>query len=583
MCFRIGASSNVARREFPLRNRLTIFSLSIAIAASLLAGCSGGGSSGTPGTIATPTPVPTPVPPSPVAVKAAIAWGPRSRATNYSSGFTSGPSSALSASIKLIGASTIGGDLTALANRDTTQVSGYTGTYTLGPGQAVPGKSYALHVDFYAQANGAGAIVATADSLVGNASINPDGTLTFTIGTTGRIQSVRVVDIATGTGQLLNGTLGIGQSADVYYSAYDGPNGTGNQIAVTPGSGFVTSISDGTKLTALGDKVQATGPTTGITFTVTVDNVESAPFTLKVTSSTSVTLVATPTSTQPVIGSPTAPTVSPGIPQTFAATVTGDPSLSGVTFLLKEGATAGTLGAVTTTPGSGTTTSTVTYTPPATLPPTPVTYHLIATSKYDPNVSTTIPITVASQVAVAVTPIPTTPLSIKSSTQFNAVVTSIPTGGDTTVTWSIDEGLAGGSITSSGLYLAPATQGTYHVRATSNFDPTKFVDLAVAVQSLVRVAIAPPGPLAISINASQLFTPNVTGQATGGSAAVTWKVLEADGGTITAAGLYTAPANVPAEAVVHVIATSVFDPNNPNGTTAVAITVQAGTLPVTVN
>ncbi len=38
---------------------------------------------------------------------------------------------------------------------------------------------------------------------------------------------------------------------------------------------------------------------------------------------------------------------------------------------------------------------------------------------------------------------------------------------NTTVTWSVQEGTTGGSITSSGVYTAPNTLGTYHVVATS--------------------------------------------------------------------------------------------------------------------
>src|SRR5438477_4558133 len=59
-------------------------------------------------------------------------------------------------------------------------------------------------------------------------------------------------------------------------------------------------------------------------------------------------------------------------------------------------------------------------------------------------------------------------------------IASIPSGGaqsfsatvtgssDSTVTWSIEEGAPGGSIASSGMYVAPMTPGTYHVVATSN-------------------------------------------------------------------------------------------------------------------
>ena len=38
------------------------------------------------------------------------------------------------------------------------------------------------------------------------------------------------------------------------------------------------------------------------------------------------------------------------------------------------------------------------------------------------------------------------------------------------VTWSVEEGSTGGTITSAGVYTAPTTPGTYHVIATSVAD-----------------------------------------------------------------------------------------------------------------
>lgn len=52
-----------------------------------------------------------------------------------------------------------------------------------------------------------------------------------------------------------------------------------------------------------------------------------------------------------------------------------------------------------------------------------------------------------------------------------------------TVTWSVVEGPSGGSINALGLYVAPLAAGTYHVRATSNQDPTQFATATVTVQS----------------------------------------------------------------------------------------------------
>jgi uncharacterized protein YjdB len=51
------------------------------------------------------------------------------------------------------------------------------------------------------------------------------------------------------------------------------------------------------------------------------------------------------------------------------------------------------------------------------------------------------------------------------------------------VTWSVVEGAAGGSINALGLYTAPISPGTYHVKATSNADPTRSATATVTVNS----------------------------------------------------------------------------------------------------
>ncbi|HYL94128.1 MAG TPA: hypothetical protein VEW69_13335 [Alphaproteobacteria bacterium] len=71
-------------------------------------------------------------------------------------------------------------------------------------------------------------------------------------------------------------------------------------------------------------------------------------------------------------------------------------------------------------------------------------------------------------IAVAVTP-PTINAMSGTAIQFKAVVTGTA---NTDVTWSIAEGNTGGSISSTGLYVAPTAQGLFHVRATSVVDGT---------------------------------------------------------------------------------------------------------------
>jgi hypothetical protein len=52
---------------------------------------------------------------------------------------------------------------------------------------------------------------------------------------------------------------------------------------------------------------------------------------------------------------------------------------------------------------------------------------------------------------------------------------------DTSVTWSVGEGAAGGTVTATGGYTAPAALGRYHVVVTSVADPTKSAVATVMV------------------------------------------------------------------------------------------------------
>src|SRR5215469_6645897 len=60
------------------------------------------------------------------------------------------------------------------------------------------------------------------------------------------------------------------------------------------------------------------------------------------------------------------------------------------------------------------------------------------------------------------------------------------------VTWSVREGSAGGSITSSGLYTAPNAAGTFHVVATSQSDSTVS---AATVVTVPKVGVTTQSPI----------------------------------------------------------------------------------------
>lgn len=81
-----------------------------------------------------------------------------------------------------------------------------------------------------------------------------------------------------------------------------------------------------------------------------------------------------------------------------------------------------------------------------------------------------------------------------------------------------------------------------------------------------------PGTITLAPEATYTFTAQVAGTA---NTAVTWSVQEPGGGTITAAGFYTAPA---AEGTYHVVATSVADPTVSD---SAAVTVHSGAFGLT--
>ncbi len=82
-----------------------------------------------------------------------------------------------------------------------------------------------------------------------------------------------------------------------------------------------------------------------------------------------------------------------------------------------------------------------------------------------------------SSVSVAIVP-STATVPEGGSLSFLATVKGVA---DTTVTWSVQGGATGGSITSSGVYTAPNTLGTYHVVATSVADATASASAVVTI------------------------------------------------------------------------------------------------------
>src|SRR5216684_6829450 len=206
--------------------------------------------------------------------------------------------------------------------------------------------------------------------------------------------------------------------------------------------------------------------------------------------------------------SPPAVNLNQGGTQSFIATVTGT-SNSAVNWAVQEGAAGGSI------------TSTGAYTAPN----KSGTFHVIATSQGDTTKSATATVTIAA-VAIFLNQTAVT-LDVGNQFTFTANVTGTV---NTAVSWAIQEGTSGGSITSSGVYTAPGTDGAFHVIATSQADSTQMQTATVTIATLV-VSIIPPsgvlGPLGV-----RDFSASVN---TSLNANVTWSVQEgAAGGAITA-------------------------------------------------
>jgi hypothetical protein len=165
------------------------------------------------------------------------------------------------------------------------------------------------------------------------------------------------------------------------------------------------------------------------------------------------------------------------------------------------------------------------------------------------------------KVSVSIAPT-TAQVFLGGQQQFTATVNGTT---NQAVTWTVSgQGCGGagcGTLTSNGLYTAPASLPTppvVSVAATSQADPTKFASAVVTLVPPIVVTVSPPRAT-VTVNTQQQFTATVTGTT---NQAVTWSVQgtgcsQSACGTVTSNGLYTGPATVPNPPTVSVIATSV--------------------------
>jgi hypothetical protein len=207
--------------------------------------------------------------------------------------------------------------------------------------------------------------------------------------------------------------------------------------------------------------------------------------------------------------SPATATIGPGASTSLSATVAGS-SNPAVSWTITEGPTAGTL-----TPSGG---SGVVFVSAG----RQGTYHVVAASVASPTVS--------ASATITVNPLQLSPTSASVNVGKTQQFTANGPG-----TWSVQES-AGGTVSSTGLYTAPSTAGTYHV-ALAN--PATSATATVTVLPPVALSVSPTTPTVAAKGTVQL-TATLT-NAPANNTGVVWSVQESGGGTVTGTGLYTAP------------------------------------------
>jgi hypothetical protein len=170
------------------------------------------------------------------------------------------------------------------------------------------------------------------------------------------------------------------------------------------------------------------------------------------------------------------------------------------------------------------------------------------------------------RVSVTISPTASS-LQAGQSQQFAATVSGT---GNTAINWLVNGNIGGnsavGTISSSGIYSAPAVvpSGSVTVTAQSAFQSTASASAAVSIMPPATISVSiSPGTATLQVGASQQFAVAVSGTT---YTSVSWSVSGVLGGntsvgSISSTGLYTAPASAPAGPVT-VTAQSTYDPNS---------------------
>jgi hypothetical protein len=146
---------------------------------------------------------------------------------------------------------------------------------------------------------------------------------------------------------------------------------------------------------------------------------------------------------------------------------------------------------------------------------------------------------VQGEVDATINPAPAVILTPASATVFldgtRTFSASISQGVGQGVTWSVAPS-SGGTVNTSGLYAPPTTPGTYSVVATSTVD-SRWTGTATVTVPTPVVVFTQSVP-SVGVGRTTTFTARIDNLTDQG---ISWSVKETGGGTITPAGVYTAP------------------------------------------
>jgi len=302
-----------------------------------------------------------------------------------------------------------------------------------------------------------------------------------------------------------------------------------------------------------------------------------------------VTVTVTPATTSLLLGNS----------QTFSASVTGttDTTVSWNVNAIAGGS-----------PITGTITSAGIYTAPADLPISP-TVQITATSNSDPTKFATAPLTITSDVAIALTP-SAIGVELGATQPFRAAISSNGHP-DTAIRWSISSPAcpaACGALDANGNYTAPQflpSPASVTVTAQSVADPSKQAFATVTITSNFSLQLSAPSSVSSGGSSviAAMLTPvpgsnpsttlswtlsgaGCTGTSCGALAVVTTQALGS--GAMSTSATYTAPVTPPSPNTVTITVTPQADPSkkaqaNVTIQPGVGVTLSPGTATLAAN